>query len=260
MIEHHNSEFSDATDAFRRLLNIMEDLRQYCPWDKKQTLESLRILTIEEVYELSEAIIASDHQDIKEELGDILLHLVFYAKIASENNHFDIADSIHSVCNKLVERHPHIYGDVVANTEEEVKKNWETIKLKTGKKSVLSGVPNGLPAMVKAYRMQEKTAQFGFEWEDRHGVWEKVKEEVHELEIAVQNNDKEDIEMEFGDVLFSLINYGRYLKIDPEAALEKVNKKFKKRFEYIENKSIKSLESMTLEEMESLWQEAKNDE
>ena len=253
----HNLEFNDEKDAFARLLNIMEDLRENCPWDKKQTLSSLRILTIEEVYELSEAIISEDMREIKEEIGDILLHLVFYSKIASESHTFDITQAIHTVCDKLIQRHPHIYGDITANTEEEVKRNWETIKLQSGKKSVLSGVPTGLPSMVKAYRMQEKTAQFGFEWNDRAGVWDKIKEELNEFEEAVASGKCQEIEMEFGDILFSLINYGRYLKIDPEAALEKVNKKFKKRFEYIENQSPKPLSDMTLDEMEVLWQEAK---
>ncbi|MEZ4911637.1 MAG: nucleoside triphosphate pyrophosphohydrolase [Saprospiraceae bacterium] len=253
----HSMEFADAQTAFARLLNIMEDLRENCPWDKKQTLQSLRILTIEEVYELSEAIIAEDMNEIKEEIGDILLHLVFYSKIASETEKFDITEAIHTVCEKLIQRHPHIYGDVKASTEEEVKKNWETIKLQSGKKSVLSGVPSGLPSMVKAYRMQEKTAQFGFQWKDRAGVWDKLKEEMQELEDAIDSGNTKDVEMEFGDVLFSLINYGRYLKIDPEAALEKVNKKFKKRFEYIENHSHLPLADMTLDDMEVLWQEAK---
>lgn len=235
----------------------MDDLREKCPWDKKQTFESLRILSIEEMYELADAIIEKDIIGIKEEVGDLMLHMVFYAKIASEQKAWDIADSINGLCEKLIHRHPHIYGDVEAKTEEEVKKNWELLKLKEGKKSILEGVPKSLPAMVKAYRMQEKTGQVGFEWETKEDVWKKVEEEIEELKEAVAEKSQEDKEDEFGDVLFSLINYARFLNIDPEAALEKTNKKFKKRFEYIEKKAPKSLSDMTLQEMDLLWNEAK---
>lgn len=245
--------------AFERLLNIMDDLREKCPWDKKQTFESLRNLTIEETYELADAILEKDKVGIKEEIGDLMLHLVFYAKIGSETNDFDITDALNGVCDKLIQRHPHIYGDVKAETEEIVKKNWEQIKLKEGKKSVLSGVPNSLPAMVKAYRMQEKTKQVGFEWENSDQVWEKVQEEILEFKETIDQEmtfDKK--EEEFGDVLFSLINYARFQGIDPESALEKVNKKFKYRFEYIEQRATKPLLEMTLQEMDTLWNEAKN--
>jgi XTP/dITP diphosphohydrolase len=240
--------------AFERLLNIMDDLREKCPWDRKQTLESLRNLTIEETYELADAILNEDLDEIKEEIGDLMLHMVFYAKIADEKGEWDIADALNAVCEKLIHRHPHIYGDVKVNNEEDVKQNWEKLKLKEGKKSVLSGVPLSLPAMVKAYRMQEKTKQVGFEWENSGQVWEKVEEEIQEFKAAKTFKEKED---EFGDVLFSLINYARFEGIDPETALEKVNRKFKQRFEYIESHANKSLESMTLEEMDVLWNEAK---
>ena len=245
--------------AFESLLTIMDELREQCPWDRKQTFLSLRNLTIEEVYELADALLEENLEEIKEELGDVMLHLVFYAKIASEQNAFDIADAIEAVCDKLVHRHPHIYGDISVEDEEEVKRNWEQLKLKEGKTSVLSGVPKSLPAMVKAYRMQEKTKQVGFEWENKDQVWNKVEEEVQELKKAIhEEKDIDRVEDEFGDVLFSLINYARFLKIDPETALEKVNKKFKKRFEYIEHKASKPLTEMTLGEMDALWNEAKN--
>ena len=245
-------------EAFGRLLTIMDELREQCPWDRKQTLQSLRNLTIEETYELADAILAENLEEIKEEIGDLMLHMVFYAKIADEKNAFDIADAINAVCEKLIKRHPHIYGDVEANTEEEVKKNWEQLKLQEGKKSVLAGVPNSLPAMVKAYRMQEKTKQVGFEWENAGQVWEKVEEEVAEFKETMDRDlSQERKEEEFGDVLFSLINYARFQKIDPETALEKVNRKFKKRFEYIEAHATKSLQDMTLEEMDILWNQAK---
>lgn len=244
--------------AFQRLLDIMDELREKCPWDKKQTNESLRNLTIEETYELADAILNDDPKEIKEELGDLMLHLVFYAKIAQEKNQFDIADAINAVCEKLINRHPHIYGDVVVNGEEDVKKNWEQLKMAEGKKSVLSGVPNSLPAMVKAYRMQDKTKQVGFEWENREQVWEKVEEELHEFHEEVEaGNSPEKIEEEFGDLFFSLINYARFIGVDPETALEKVNRKFKSRFEYIEANAPKDLNEMTLEEMDGLWNEAK---
>ena len=246
-----------AEQSFSRLLTIMDELREKCPWDKKQTFDSLRILSIEEVYELADAIIEQDVNGIKEEVGDIMLHMVFYAKIASEQGAWDIAQAINAVCEKLIHRHPHIYGDVVAVDEETVKRNWEQLKLKEGKKSVLGGVPNSLPAIVKAYRMQEKTAQVGFEWEHKDDVWAKVMEEMNELKEVVDNKDKKKQEEEFGDVLFSLINYARYLDIDPETALEKVNKKFKKRFEYIEDRAPKALQDMSLVEMDKLWEDAK---
>ena len=247
----------NKSKAFIRLLEIMDDLREKCPWDRKQTMESLRNLTIEETYELADAIIDKDLPGVKEELGDLMLHMVFYAKIAEEQKAFDIADVLNEVCEKLINRHPHIYGDVVADDEETVKKNWEQLKLQEGKKSVLGGVPRSLPSMVKAYRMQEKTAQVGFEWEEISHVWEKVEEEIGELKEAIQLNDQKKIEEEYGDVLFSLINYGRYLKVDPETALEKINRKFKTRFEYIENQAEKPLAEMTLEEMDQLWNQAK---
>ena len=244
-------------DAFERLLKIMDELRAQCPWDKKQTLESLRNLTIEETYELADAILNNDLEEIKEETGDIMLHMVFYAKIAEEKEAFDIADALNAICEKLIHRHPHIYGDVNVKDEEEVKRNWEQLKMKEGKKSVLSGVPNALPAMVKAYRMQEKTAQVGFEWENADQVWEKVEEEIQEFKEVANGNDQDKIEEEFGDIIFSLINFARFKKIDPETALEKINKKFKYRFEYIENKAKKPLMDMSLEEMDALWNEAK---
>jgi len=247
-------------DAFARLLTIMDELREQCPWDKKQTLQSLRNLTIEETYELADAILEEDLDEIKEELGDIMLHMVFYAKIADEKGAFDIADALNAVCDKLIQRHPHIYGDVEAEDEEAVKKNWEQLKLKEGKKSVLQGVPKSLPAMVKAYRMQEKTKQVGFEWENSDQVWEKVKEEIDEYrESVAENMPKEKQEEEFGDVLFSLINYARFQGIDPETALERVNQKFKRRFEYIEARADRALTEMSLPEMDALWEEAKGD-
>lgn len=243
-------------EAFGRLLKIMDELREQCPWDKKQTMQSLRNLTIEETYELADAILNEDMEEIKEEVGDIMLHMVFYSRIASETGHFDVADALNAICDKLIKRHPHIYGDVNVADEEEVKKNWEQIKLAEGKKSVLQGVPNSLPAMVKAYRMQEKTAQVGFEWENAEQVWEKVEEEIQEFK-EVPEGDQDALEDEFGDILFSLINYARFRGIDPETALEKVNRKFKSRFEYIEAQAPKSMSEMTLEEMDALWNEAK---
>ena len=209
--------------AFERLLKIMDDLRAECPWDKKQTMKSLRNLTIEETYELADAILEGDLPGIKEEIGDVMLHMVFYAKIAEEQNEFDIADSLNAICDKLINRHPHIYGDVKVENEEDVKRNWEQLKMAEGKKSVLEGVPISLPAMVKAYRMQEKTSKVGFEWENSTQVWDKVEEEINELKEAIVDNDKSHIEEEFGDVLFSLINFARFIDVDPETALEKVN-------------------------------------
>ena len=236
----------------------MDELREKCPWDRKQTFESLRNLTIEETYELADAILNKDLEEMKEEIGDIMLHLVFYSKIAEEKEAFNIADALNHCCEKLIRRHPHIYGDVTVENEEDVKKNWEQLKKQEGKKSVLSGVPVSLPAMVKAYRMQDKTAQVGFEWENKDQVWEKVVEEINELEEALNMEDNQvKREEEFGDVLFSLINYARFTGIDPETALERVNKKFKKRFEYIEAKATVDLQEMSLEEMDVLWDEAK---
>jgi XTP/dITP diphosphohydrolase len=247
-------------DAFARLLTIMDELREQCPWDRKQTFQSLRNLTIEETYELADAILEEDLEEIKEEVGDLLLHMVFYAKIADEQGAFDIADALHAICDKLVKRHPHIYGDVKAEDEETVKKNWEQLKLQEGKKSVLAGVPRSLPAMVKAYRMQEKTKQVGFEWENKAQVWEKVEEEMGEFREAMQNDmSAEKKEEEFGDVLFSLINYARFEGIDPETALERINQKFKRRFEYIEAQAPKALTEMSLAEMDALWNAAKQE-
>jgi XTP/dITP diphosphohydrolase len=246
--------------AFERLLIIMDELRAQCPWDKKQTMESLRHLTIEEVYELGDAILEHDLDEIKKELGDVLLHIVFYSKIGSESNAFDIADVCNGICDKLIERHPHIYGDVKVKDEEDVKRNWEQIKLKEGKKSVLEGVPNSLPALVKANRIQDKVAGVGFDWEKPEQVWQKVEEELQELQNEVQMNNKDQIENELGDVLFSLVNYARFLNINPENALERTNKKFIKRFQYLETKAKalnKSLKDMTLAEMDVFWEEAK---
>jgi len=246
--------------SFERLLTIMDKLRAECPWDKKQTLESLRYLTIEETYELADAILEKDMDEIKGELGDLMLHMVFYSKIASETNDFDVADVLNTVCDKLVERHPHIYGDVVADTEEEVKENWEKIKLKKGKKSVLQGVPKSLPAMVKSTRIQEKARGVGFDWDNKEQVFEKVKEEFSELHKEVEKNDVSAIEDEFGDVLFSMINYARFIGVDPEMALERTNKKFIKRFQYLEaesKKDGKEMGEMTLDEMDEYWNKAK---
>lgn len=246
--------------AFARILKIMDELREQCPWDRKQTLESLRPLTIEETYELGDAILQADMKGIKEELGDLLLHIVFYAKIGEEKGAFDIARVINDLCEKLISRHPHIYGDVKVNNEEDVKQNWEKLKLKEGKKSVLGGVPPSLPAMIKAYRIQDKAAQVKFEWENTEDVWKKVKEEEQELLEAVATGRKEKTEEEFGDLLFALVNYSRYLKVDPEAALERTNLKFIRRFKYIEEqaaKNNKALNDMTLEEMDGIWNEAK---
>ena len=246
--------------AFERLLTIMDELREQCPWDKKQTLESLRHLTIEEVYELGDAILDNDLDEVKKELGDVLLHIVFYAKIGSETNAFDIADVCNSISDKLVSRHPHIYGDVVVKDEEEVKRNWEQLKLKEGKNSVLEGVPKSLPAMVKANRIQEKVAGVGFDWEHPEQVFEKVEEELAELKVEIAKGDQDAIENEFGDVLFSMINYARFLNVSPENALERTNKKFIKRFQYLEGKAKgldKSLKDMTLAEMDVFWEEAK---
>jgi|TARA_R110002110_G_scaffold368216_2_gene578003 XTP/dITP diphosphohydrolase len=238
----------------------MDELREKCPWDRKQTMESLRHLTIEETYELGDAILENDLKEVKNELGDVLLHLVFYAKIGSETKDFDIADVCNSICEKLISRHPHIYSDVVVADEEEVKRNWENLKLKEGRTSVLEGVPKSLPALVKANRIQDKVSGVGFDWEEPQQVFEKVKEELEELQYEVSADNKDKIEAEFGDVLFSMINYARFLKVDPENALERTNKKFIKRFQYIEVKAKeigKSLKDMTLAEMDVFWEEAK---
>lgn len=252
----------EKVEAFERLLIIMDELREQCPWDKKQTIESLRHLTIEETYELTDAILEKDMVNIKKELGDVLLHIVFYARIASETDAFNIADVINSLCDKLVHRHPHVYGDVKLENEEQVKENWEKLKLKEGgNKSVLGGVPNSLPSLVKASRIQEKARAVGFDWDNPGQVWEKVVEEINEFKHEVDSNaSKEKMEGEFGDVLFSLINYARFKDINPEDALEKTNKKFIKRFQYLEskaNESGKKLADMTLSEMDVYWNKAK---
>lgn len=247
--------------AFDRLLTIMEELRAQCPWDKKQTMQTLRHLTIEETYELGDAILENDLEEVKKELGDVLLHIVFYAKIGSETKDFDIADVCNSICEKLINRHPHIYGDVEVKDADDVQRNWENIKLKEGKTSVLEGVPNGLPALVKANRIQEKVSGVGFDWEKPEQVWEKVEEELAEFQEEVKANNLEKMEAEFGDVLFSMINYARFLNIDPDNALERTNKKFIKRFQYLEDKAKglgKSLDQMTLAEMDIFWEEAKH--
>ncbi len=247
-------------DAFERLLTIMDELRAGCPWDQKQTLESLRHLTIEEVYELGDAILDHDLEEIKKELGDILLHVVFYAKIGSEKNAFDIADVLHGICDKLIHRHPHIYGDVTVADEQEVKANWEKLKLKEGKKSVLEGVPKSLPAMVKAQRIQEKARGVGFDWDHEDQVWEKVNEELEEFREACESGDEQHQMEELGDLFFSIINYARFKNINPEEALERTNKKFIQRFQFLETESAKdgkSLSEMTLEEMDHYWNLAK---
>lgn len=246
--------------AFQRLLTIMDDLREKCPWDRKQTMQSLRHLTIEEVYELADAILEDQRSEIKKELGDILLHIVFYARIASETNEFDITSVIHSLCDKLVHRHPHIYGDVKVTDEAEVSRNWEKLKLKEGKTSVLEGVPVSLPALVKSIRVQEKARAAGFDWEEKEQVWEKVKEELEEFKREEEAGDQQKMEQEFGDVMFALVNYARFRNINPEEALEKTNKKFIRRFRYMEdrvNEDGKKLSEMDLPEMDKYWDEAK---
>ncbi|REE82013.1 XTP/dITP diphosphohydrolase [Lutibacter oceani] len=246
--------------AFGRLLDIMDELRLKCPWDKKQTFQSLRHLTIEETYELGDAILNNDLEEIKKELGDVLLHIVFYAKIGSESDAFDIADVANSISEKLIHRHPHIYGDVQVKNEEEVKQNWEKLKLKEGKESVLEGVPKSLPAMVKANRIQDKVAGVGFDWEKPEQVWEKVQEELAELNAEIEKGNISNIESEFGDVLFSMINYARFIKVNPENALERTNKKFINRFQYLETaakKVNKSLHDMSLDEMDVFWNASK---
>jgi len=246
--------------AFGRLLDIMDDLRTQCPWDKKQTLETLRHLTIEETYELTDAILDKDMDELKGEIGDLMLHLVFYSKIASETQHFDVADVLNAICEKLIHRHPHIYGDVKVKDENEVKANWEALKLKEGKKSVLEGVPKSLPALVKATRIQDKARGVGFDWEKPEQVWEKVEEEMQEFKEASESGNFNEIEGEYGDLLFSLINYARFKKIDPELALARTNKKFINRFQHLEKRAAESgkkLHDMTLAEMDVFWEEAK---
>jgi XTP/dITP diphosphohydrolase len=248
------------SEAFEKLVLIMDELREKCPWDRKQTIQSLRQMTLEETYELTDAITDNDWRSIKEELGDLLLHIVFYSKIAAEQKQFTIEDVLDGISQKLIVRHPHIYGDVQVNNDEDVKRNWEKLKLKEGKPSVLSGVPKTLPALVKAMRLQEKAKQVGFEWENQEQVWEKVKEEENELQEAIANGDQNKIEEEFGDLVFSLVNFARFLNIDAENALEITNKKFIKRFTQMEAKAMesgKNLNSMTLQEMDSIWNQIK---
>jgi XTP/dITP diphosphohydrolase len=254
---------AEKSKAFLRLLNIMNELREQCPWDKKQTLESLRHLSLEEVYELSDAILKNDLPEIEKELGDVLLHIVFYARIGSEQDAFDITSVMNRLCDKLIRRHPHIYGDVKVENEQQVKENWEKIKLQEGNRSVLSGVPASLPAMIKSTRIQEKARGVGFDWEHESQVWEKVLEEMHEFKVEVQNGNPAKAEAEFGDLLFSLINYARFHNINPEDALEKTNLKFIKRFTYLEEQSKmdgKKLDEMSLEEMDVYWNASKNHE
>jgi MazG family protein len=251
---------SKTSGAFLRLISIMDDLREKCPWDRKQTIKSLRQLTIEETYELADSITDEDWQGIKEELGDLMLHILFYARIGKEQGQFTLDEVITGICDKLISRHPHIYGEVKVNNEEDVKKNWEKLKLKEGKKSVLSGVPLSLPATVKAMRLQEKARQVGFEWENKNQVWEKVEEEMKELKTAEAEQDFSKTEEEFGDLIFSLINYARFLQMDAENALERTNKKFISRFTEMEEQAMKdghNLNEMTLEEMDAIWNSIK---
>lgn len=246
--------------AFGELLDIMDELREKCPWDKKQTMESLRHLTIEETYELGDAILDNDLNEIKKELGDLLLHIVFYSKIGAESEDFDILDVIKGINDKLISRHPHVFGDVVAETEEQVAKNWEKLKLKEGKDSILEGVPKSLPALVKASRIQDKAASAGFDWDNSEQVFEKVKEEIRELHDEVLQSDQTRMEAEFGDVIFSLINYARFINVDPESALERTNKKFIKRFQFLEKeikKEGKDLHDLSLEQMDVYWDRSK---
>ena len=251
------------TEAFERLVTIMDELREQCPWDRKQTIHSLRQQTIEETYELTDAITDSNWKGIKEELGDLLLHIVFYAKIGTEQQQFSLEEVINGICEKLIARHPHIYGDVKVENDEDVKKNWEALKLKEGKKSVLSGVPKTLPALVKAMRLQEKAKQVGFEWENKEQVWEKVEEEIKELQEAISENNAAKIEAEFGDILFSMVNFARFLKVDAENALELTNKKFIYRFTQIEQRALaagKDIHDMSLQEMDAIWNEIKQEQ
>ncbi len=249
-----------AQEAFGRLIDIMDELRLKCPWDQKQTIESLRHLTIEETYELADAILDHDMNDIRKELGDILLHVVFYAKIASETNDFTLTEVINGICEKLIFRHPHVFSDVSVNNAEDVKTNWENLKIKEGNKSILAGVPKSLPAMVKALRVQDKVRAVGFDWEECEQVWDKIEEELDELKVEISQMDKANMEAEFGDLLFSIVNAARLYGIDPETALERTNKKFIKRFNYLENQTIKAgkpLTGMSLDEMNIIWEEAK---
>jgi len=254
------SETMSTTESFNRLLSIMDELRAKCPWDKKQTIESLRHLTIEETYELADAILENNMDDIRKELGDILLHIVFYAKIASETGDFNITDVIDGICKKLVFRHPHVFGDVSVKDAEDVKTNWENLKIKEGNQSVLAGVPKSLPALIKAHRVQDKARAVGFDWNEREQVWDKIGEELGELKTEIRQMNAENMEAEFGDLLFSMVNAARLYGIDPETALERTNKKFIKRFNYLEQQTIKTgrpLTSMTLDEMNVVWEEAK---
>ena len=248
-------------EEFLRLVKIMDELREKCPWDREQTVETLRSMTIEETYELADAVTEKNWKGIKEELGDLLLHILFYSKIANEQHQFTLEEVLQGISEKLITRHPHIYGDIKVDNEEDVKKNWEKIKIKEGKKSVLSGVPVSLPATVKALRLQEKARQVGFEWENKEQVWQKVEEEANELHAAIAKGDKDKIEDEFGDLVFSLINYARFLRIDPENALERTNKKFIDRFKKMETEALKqskNLDEMTLEEMDAIWNTIKH--
>jgi MazG family protein len=250
----------ETADSFLALVTIMDELREQCPWDKKQTIQSLRSMTLEETYELADAIDQTDWKGIKEELGDLLLHILFYAKIGTEQKQFVLKELIDGIAQKLITRHPHIYGDVKVNNEDDVKRNWEQIKMKEGKKSVLQGVPQSLPAVVKAARIQEKARQVGFEWDNREDVWKKVEEEMQELKEAIEGNKQEEIYEEFGDLLFSLINYARFLQVDAEAALERTNKKFIYRFQAMEAMAAEkglNLVNMSLAEMDALWNEIK---
>jgi XTP/dITP diphosphohydrolase len=261
-------KYPQSAEAFDRLLVIMDDLREKCPWDKKQTMDTLRHLTIEETYELSDAILEGDLNEIKKEIGDVFLHLVFYSKIGSEQSAFDVSDVLNGICEKLISRHPHIYGDVVAETEEQVKSNWEALKLKEGNKSVLSGVPGSLPALVKSMRIQEKARGAGFDWEEKEQVWEKVEEELGEFKAEFVGKDldegqKSKAEGELGDLIFSLVNFARFIDINPETALERTNRKFIQRFQYLEkraNENGQALSDMTLAEMDVYWEEAKRED
>ena len=247
-------------EAFERLLNIMDELREKCPWDKIQTIETIRNLSIEEVYELGDAILEKNYTDIKKELGDIMLHIVFYSRIASEDKHFDVADVLNAICEKLIFRHPHVFGTVEVANSTEVLKNWEELKIKEGNKTVLGGVPKSLPALVKANRIQEKVRAIGFDWEERSQVWDKVHEELDEVKVEIENNDQNKIEAEFGDLLFSVVNAARLHGVDPETALERTNKKFMKRFNYLEQETLhkgRKLKEMTLAEMDVIWEDAK---
>lgn len=251
---------ADQLKAFNRLLDIMDDLREQCPWDRKQTLESLRPLTIEETYELGDAILDNELEEVKKELGDLLLHIVFYAKIGSEKKAFDIADVAEGICEKLIARHPHIYGDVKVENEEEVARNWEKLKMKEHRKSILEGVPRSMPPLVKAWRIQEKVSGVGFDWDDREQVFEKVEEELGEFKTEVEQKDHDNMEAEFGDILFALVNYARFVGINPENALERTNRKFIARFQYIEEQAkanSKKLKEMSLQEMDEFWKQAK---